>query len=200
MAGLDFDTYYHVYNHANGDDNLFREEKNYIYFLRQWAKYIEPVAFTYAYCLMPNHFHFLIRTKSEEDVKEQRLQHLSGFENLTGVISKQFSNFFNAYAKAYNKQYDRRGSLFMRPFKSKEITSESYRIAIVNYIHRNPVHHGFCDGHEEWPHSSYHAYLSELPTKLQKDDTLAWFNGRDEFISFHKEDRALRDKSLFIDP
>lgn len=200
MAKLAFDTYYHIYNHANGNENLFRSDENYQYFLRQWAKYIEPVAMTYAYCLMPNHFHFLIRTKSEEDVKEQQqIQHLSGFENLTGVVSKQFSNLFNSYAKAYNKQHNRRGSLFMRPFKSKEITSENYLIAIVNYIHRNPVHHGFCEDYEDWPHSSYHAYLSDHPTKVRKEDVLGWFDGKDEFVNFHMEHKVLVDKSLFID-
>lgn len=204
---LNFDTYYHIYNHANGNENLFREEKNYVYFLQKWAEKIEPVANTYAYCLMPNHFHFLIRTKSQGDILEflryNKKLTLQGFETLgelsSKAISLQFSHFFNGYTQAFNKMYERRGSLFMLNFKRKEIDSESYLIAIVNYIHRNPIHHGFCESHDEWPYSSYHAYLSNRQTKLQKDEVLAWFNGKDEFVSFHKEDTILMDKSLFID-
>lgn len=194
---LDFETYYHIYNHANGSDNLFREEKNYGYFLRLWAEKIDPVAGTYAYCLMPNHFHFLIRTRSEDELKTE--PDLTGLKNPSGLFSKRLSNLFNAYAKAYNKLYGRRGSLFMRPFKSKEIVSDTYLTAIVNYIHRNPVHHGFCKNIEDWPHSSYHAYLSEKPTKIQKGDILTWFAGKDEFVNFHKADKLLVDKSVFID-
>ncbi len=59
-------TTYHLYNHANGGDDLFREEENYRYFLRRCDKYINPIADTMAYCLMPNHFHFMVRTKVRE--------------------------------------------------------------------------------------------------------------------------------------
>ncbi len=68
MSRLQPETFYHIYNHANGSDNLFREEDNYNYFLRQWEKYISPIANTYAYCLMPNHFHALIRIKAIEEI------------------------------------------------------------------------------------------------------------------------------------
>ena len=59
-------TTYHLYNHANGGDDLFREEENYRYFLRKWKQHIDPVADNLAYCLMPNHFHFLVTVKSRE--------------------------------------------------------------------------------------------------------------------------------------
>ena len=58
--------YYHIYNRGIDGEVLFREVRNYHHFLRLWAKYIEPVADTYAYCLLSNHFHFLIRIKQEE--------------------------------------------------------------------------------------------------------------------------------------
>ncbi|MBE61112.1 MAG: transposase, partial [Flammeovirgaceae bacterium] len=116
--------YYHVYNHANGDENLFRREENYHYFLNLWAKHIEPIADTYAYCLMPNHFHALIRIK-ELDIIEAKIA-MSDEVTIETFISRTFSNFFNAYAKAFNKMYDRRGSLFNRPFKAKEIDNDQY--------------------------------------------------------------------------
>jgi putative transposase len=61
--------YYPVYNHANGSDNLFLTSENYRYFLQRFASFINPIADIYAYCLMPNHIHFLIRIKSESDLQ-----------------------------------------------------------------------------------------------------------------------------------
>ena len=129
------DTFYHIYNHANGNENLFRNDENYSFFLQKWAKYIEPIADTYAYCLMPNHFHVLVKIKTEEEL-------LWG-KNLSGLLSKQFSNLFNSYAKAYNKMYERKGSLFNRPFKSKLVSDDNYLTTLIYYIHHNPIHHGF---------------------------------------------------------
>jgi putative transposase len=176
-------TFYHIYNHANDPENLFRSDENYRYFLQQWSKYVEPVADTYAYCQMPNHIHFLIRTKDEID-----LRNLPGLEDLSGFISKQFSNLFNSYAKAFNKMYDRRGSLFNRPFKAKEITSDSYLTNVIFYIHHNPIHHGFTTKIEDWPHSSYHALISDKPTRLKRTEVLQWFGSKDAFIKFLNQD------------
>ena len=61
-------TYHHVYNHAIGHENLFRNEGNYEYFLNKYAEYLFPVCQTYAYCLMANHFHLLIKIRSEEEL------------------------------------------------------------------------------------------------------------------------------------
>jgi len=68
---------YHIYNHANGSENIFREEENYRFFLQQYDKYLGGVVDTYAYCLMPNHFHFLVGVKDPLD--------LPGFKNLAGL-------------------------------------------------------------------------------------------------------------------
>ena len=64
---LQFGQHYHIYNRGNNRENLFVQARNYPYFLRLYAKYILPVAETFAYCLMPNHFHFLIRTRTEDE-------------------------------------------------------------------------------------------------------------------------------------
>ena len=127
---------YHIWTHANGDENLFREDKNYTYFLEKYSRYIEPVAETFAYCLMPNHLHLMVRVKDEEEVlKFLRVKRsnpkltLQGFETLGGfsnVISRQFSHLFNGYTQAYNKVYDRKGSLFIPNFKRKLIDSDIY--------------------------------------------------------------------------
>jgi putative transposase len=60
--------FYHVYNRGINGEDLFKEARNYPYFLKLYAKYIPPVAETYAYCLLKNHFHLLIRVRSKEDI------------------------------------------------------------------------------------------------------------------------------------
>ena len=175
-------TFYHIYNHANDPEHLFRSNENYHYFLRQWTKYIEPVAATYAYCLMPNHIHFLIRTKDETE-----LLNLTGLGELSGFVTKQFSNLFNSYAKAYNRMYGRRGSLFNRPFKAKEVVTDDYLTTVIFYIHHNPLHHGFCKHMGDWPHSSYHALISDRLTRVKRQEVVAWFGTKTELIKFHQQ-------------
>lgn len=185
-------SFYHIYNHANGSENLFRSDDNYHFFLRQWAKYIEPVANTYAYCLMPNHFHVLIQTKNLEPP-------FGKYETFQKYASKQFSNLFSSYTQAFNKMYDRKGSLFMSNFKRKEITSDTYLTQIITYIHRNPIHHGFCQSLYDWPHSSFQTLLSTKPTKIKRPEVLEWFGSQEEMKSSHSQSVQLPDKSLLID-
>ncbi len=114
---------YHYYNHANGNDNLFVNEGNYRYFLKKYAEYLFPVFDTFAYCLLPNHFHFLIRVKKEEE-------NPNGFEKPLGFrfnkLSHRVGSFQNAYTKAFNKQQNRKGSLFMQSFGRKAAEDEIY--------------------------------------------------------------------------
>jgi len=60
--------YYHIYNHSNGNLNIFRTEENYRFFIERFVKYMSPYADTYAYCLMPSHFHFLIRVREFREI------------------------------------------------------------------------------------------------------------------------------------
>jgi len=124
---------YHIYSHANGKDLLFVEDSNYQNFLDRLSKYISPVAEIYAYCLMPNHFHLLVRFKDLENNK---------VANEHQYLMKPFSNFLNSYAKAYNKRYNRRGALFLDFLKRKRVQDEKYLLKLLHYIHNNPVHHG----------------------------------------------------------
>ena len=103
--------YYHIYNRGNNGANLFIEARNYNYFLKLYIKHIYPIADTYAYCLMGNHFHLLVKMKPAST-------DLPGFKNLEGLdYSQAFSNLFNAYTKSINRAYNRTGSLFQKNFK-----------------------------------------------------------------------------------
>lgn len=188
---LQLDKYYHLYNHANSNENLFKSDNNYNYFLNKYNQYISPIADTFAYCLMPNHFHFLIKIKEEEIILDlpKFYLHLNpqGFKNLEGFISQQFSNLFNAYTKAYNKMYERKGALFLHNFKRKEVIDEAYFTKLIHYIHANPVHHGFKTKIEDWPYSSFLSYISEKETKIKRQTALDWFGGVVAFNQAHQQ-------------
>ncbi|MCF6184783.1 MAG: hypothetical protein L3J56_09215 [Bacteroidales bacterium] len=193
VSPLEPDKYYHIYNHAAGKDLLFTKNDNYNFFLQQFSKYINPVADTFAYCLMPNHFHFLIRIKEDKDLTG--FQNLSGLKaerrnqaSLTNFISNQFSKLFNSYAKAYNKQQKRRGTLFERPFKRIHIESNKYIRNLIHYIHYNPEHHGFIDDFKEWKYSSFKSLLSEKVTNLKRKEVIELFDDKDNFLYFHKRE------------
>ncbi|MFN3999846.1 transposase [Algoriphagus sp.] len=173
---------YHIYNHANGTENIFPEEENYRFFLQQYEKYLVDVVDTYAYCLMPNHFHLLVGVKGDSD--------LAGFQNLPGLSStnlghssrnpaiKAFSDFFNSYTKAFNKRFERRGSLFVKHFKRTPILDEKQWQEAFLYIHLNPIKHGFVKEIQDWKWSSWHAYQQpEKPSNLNRNYYLNFFDG-----------------------
>jgi putative transposase len=161
------DSIYHIYNHASGNENIFRNTDNFHYFLNKYNYYIDPIADTQAYCLLPNHLHLLIKTKEEDVLMSyfsviNRHSTLQGYTleglNVSKLISQQFSNLFNSYAQAYNRKFDRKGNLFIPRFKRKLVEDDSYYNDLLAYIHNNPVHHGFVENPEDWKFSSYHQY------------------------------------------
>lgn len=207
---LRFGHYYHIYNRGTNGCNLFSESKNYEYFLQLFEKYISEVADTYAWVLMPNHFHFLLRIKDEANIRFNPRKQLVREESANSIGSQslisssdfdpdsdficekfnpqnQFSNLFNAYAQAYNKRYHRTGSLFEHTFHRKEVDNIGYLRQVILYIHNNPVHHGFCSHSIEYPWSSYITCISEKQTKLMRGKVIGWFNNVDEFISMHDQ-------------
>ena len=58
--------YYHIYNRGNNGENIFCKHENYLYFLKQYNHYLGDYLDTFAYCLLPNHFHLLVRVKEKE--------------------------------------------------------------------------------------------------------------------------------------
>ncbi|GGD85119.1 hypothetical protein [Planktosalinus lacus] len=192
-AILEPENTYHIYNRANGNEQLFLSDDNYRYFLKKYDEYISPIVDTFCYCLMPNHFHFLVRVKKEavlneyfKDKIERANSNLQGFKNLECLISRQFSNFFNAYAKAFNKQHNRKGNLFMHTFKRKVITDENYLRKLIHYIHFNPIKAGLTQRAEEWKYCSYKSIISSNAPTLLKEEVVDYFGDMEHFKYCHK--------------
>jgi REP element-mobilizing transposase RayT len=216
MIILEYDKYYHVYNRGNNGEDLFVDGNDYNCFLRSLEKYLYPVADIYAWVLMKNHFHLLLRIKEETEITYYRLSNADRSvyavrfdkekwhttRNLTasaGPVSVSeikfkhpnstlhISHFFNSYAKYFNKKYKRTGALFQRPFKRIEIDSNLYCRQLMVYIHTNPVHHGFTDDYTNYTWSSYKAILLKSPTYYKHMEVLEWFDNPDNFIFVHRQ-------------
>ena len=176
ITPLENGKYYHIYNRGINSDILFRDSDNYNYFLKLYDTHIDPIAETFAWCLMKNHFHFLIRVKEVEEIKTAiKIQ-----------PSQSFSNLFNAYTKAFNKKYNRHGALFERPFRRKWVNYDRYFQNLIVYIHNNPVHHNICDHPLEYAWSSYLSCIADKPTKLNRQKVIETFNDVENFKYVHQ--------------
>lgn len=175
---FEFDSVYHIFSHVNGKELIFREQTNYQFFMKQLDKYILPIADIYAYCLLPNHFHLLLRFKNIEGVN---------IDEEHKYLMKRFGDFLNSYAKAFNKMYDRRGALFLNAIKRKKIKDEKYLLKVLHYIHNNPINHGLANKIDEWKQSSYSSYLNpEKESKLKRSEILQYFDSLEVFKNYHQ--------------
>jgi putative transposase len=144
---------YHIYNRGNNQQTIFFSDENYFYFLKKCRAYLKPFSAILAWCLMPNHFHFLI-SLNDESLKPVK----SG-----GIIMPAITNGFrllqSSYAKGINKQLNRSGNLFQQKTKAKRTNdTKDYSITAFHYIHQNPVTAGLVKKPEEWPYSSFNDY------------------------------------------
>ncbi|HLO60806.1 MAG TPA: hypothetical protein VK179_18790 [Bacteroidales bacterium] len=203
MITLQNSKFYHIYNFDNNHQNLFESDEQYRFFLKIYDKYISPIADTYAWVLMQNHFHLLIRVKETTEIpvykysmnntdavninktKWETSSNRNRELSKTPDPTKHFSHLFNTYSKFFNSLTDRSGALFSRPFKRTEINCDQYLKKLLVYIHCNPVHHGFVEKLSDYKWSSYHTFFSSQPTKLRRSEVINWFDDLDNFEWVH---------------
>jgi len=153
------DVYYHFYNRGNNRQAIFFESDNYLYFLSGIKKYLVPVVNIVAYCLMPTHYHILVRVKPQTSevfkTSEVSLQ-----------VSRAMQKFLISYTKAINKRFERVGSLFQGQFQAKPIQTYPHLLNLCVYIHANPVKDGLVALPEDWIYSNYLEWLGERNGKL----------------------------------
>lgn len=182
--------FYHIYNRGINSGKIFNDSKNYDFFLAKFSEYMLEVCNVYAYCLMPNHFHFLIKIKTDSELEVFAKTYLKAIENncsglhsIENVFSKQFGRFISSYTQAYNKINQRHGALLESPFKRKIIESEDYLRNLIIYIHRNPedLEMDFKD----YRYSSYKSIISSSETKLKREEVITRFSDLENFIYCH---------------
>ncbi|WP_026904854.1 hypothetical protein [Pedobacter glucosidilyticus] len=182
---------YHLFSRAVGKEKLFLKDDNYTYFLQKLKQHTQPVANMYAYSLLPNHFHLLMKIKAEEEIiphyeQVKKIKHTSDTD-LSDFIMERFSNFLNGYTKAFNKINQRKGALFTDYLKRSIVNTDADFSSYLWYIHKNAVHHSITHHIGEWKHDSYHSLLSDKPTSLLRKEIMDWFGGTEFFIQFHEQ-------------
>ncbi len=184
---------YHVFNHANGWENLFQEPRNYHFFLEKMDRFLSPTIDIYAHCLMPNHFHMAVGIPELKELIKRNIDFDGLKEEDAGKkISKQFSNLYNSYTQSFNNYYERMGSLFIPNMKVKEINDVASFCKVVHYIHANPVHHGFTNNIHDWPYSSYNSLISKIGQSKESKFVINSFGGYEQFLNFHKQPIIVR--------
>lgn len=184
LETIQFNNFYHIFNRGINGENLFYTDKNYHHFLNLYKKYIPPVAETFAWCLLKNHFHFLVKIRSASEICDF---FSIKKEKATRKPSQQFAHLFNAYVQAINKQNARHGSLLETPFRRKHIKNESYLKNLILYIHNNPIQHNFVEKIEQYRWSSYTSIISNQKTAIERDKVLAQFENKENFIYCHQQ-------------
>lgn len=145
---------YHIYNRGNNKQRIFFNPENYLYFLKKVRTYIFPHCDILAFCLMPNHFHFLINA----DRRSIATKTIAGKEK--NVLSEGIRNLLSSYTQGINKQNDTSGSLFQQNTKAKLLSKGSnlYDLLCFHYIHQNPMKAKLVRKMEEWEYSSFKDY------------------------------------------
>ncbi len=178
---LEKDCFYHIYNRGINGANIFSNDENRRYFLQQYNKYMFSKVSTFAFCLLQNHFHFVIRIEGEP--KE---------------VTQSFSNFFNSYAKAFNKAENRTGSLFEKHFKRIKVDSEKYLKQVIIYVNLNSQTH-FEKDFKSYDFSSYKEVMSGSFNILKTDELLDIFGGKENFMEVHDSRRISLSEQMTLE-
>jgi REP element-mobilizing transposase RayT len=166
---------YHVCTRGNNRNPIFLADQDRRHFLQLCQERIVPAADLFAYCLLPNHFHLLLRFHAPPDPEP------AGYRQPSRVLA----DMLNAYARAFNLDHGRVGAVFQRPFRRVRIRTQEQLTHVVVYIHHNPQRHGLADGFRTWKFSSFAALRSAGATLLARDEVHAWFGGASAFTSAH---------------
>jgi REP element-mobilizing transposase RayT len=208
---------YHIYNRTVNDEPLFYSDENRLYFLKRYDFFLSDYVDTYAWCLMKNHFHLMIRVKDNFSRKIDKLinaepsnqtepfntassaERLTNLNTQNKIVSNQFRKLFQGYTLAINKQQKRIGTLFQTPFKRSEVNDEKYFCNLIYYIHVNPQHHEIVKDFRNFKWTSFETIFRETPTKLNRGVVLNYFGGKEEFIGFHNRKQDTLNEDWIIE-
>jgi len=197
-----FQEYYHIYNRTHNKEVLFKEAKNYEYFLQKYKSYISPYAEIHAYALLKNHFHFSVKVKSQELIDEyltslrperltvgikKYLESTLKNEAIHDLIISQHHRFFISYSKSINKMYNRVGGLFQRPFKHSHFSADEKFHYMQYYLHHNARKHGVVKKFTDYDYTSYNDIINRDSWIVNVAEVIDLFGSIEEFVNFHNE-------------
>ena len=162
---------YHVYNRGVDRKDIFAQPENYLYLLGKVKQLVAELPITVlAYCLMPNHYHFVLR--QEGDVP----------------VSQFIQRLFQTYTQAFNKQQGRRGPLFEGRFHHVHVDEDDYIVHLCRYVHLNPVAAGMVADPSAWPYSNYLEWVEARPgTLVDRDFIRQYFSTPEAYAAFVRD-------------
>ena len=169
---------YHIMLRGINQQVIFECEEDYEKFIETIKKYKAISGYKiFAYCLMSNHIHLVI--KEEKEKIDEIIKRIAG-----------------SYVYWYNWKYYRKGHLFQDRFRSEPIDDEKYLMTVIRYIHQNPVKAGITEKMDEYEYSSYNEYINSQTELIDKNFVYEMIS-EEGFVEFNNEDNE--DKCLDID-
>jgi len=173
-------SYFHIYQKTNKGRELIPTDKNHDYFLSGIKKVIDPFAVLIAYCILPDHYHLLIRVN--EDPKHNR-----GYPGVCKLLTFHIRQYIRHYSQRVNIVEKSRGKLLgVIPYTETVESVESLK-ALLAGIHLNPIFHNLTADPGDYLPSSFHELLKTTSNSMPCEEVMRLFGGRDSFIDFHSK-------------
>jgi REP element-mobilizing transposase RayT len=178
------DSFYHVFNRGNNRQIIFPQNRNYFFFKDKIRKVIGEYCDIVAYCLMPNHFHFLLYVNEDSRGLAVRSK------PLLQVLEQKLGTLQSSYTRAINNQENKTGSLFQSKIKVIEL-EEDYAFTCFHYIHQNPLKANLVNEFIEWPYSSYNEYISSNEGICNREIAFEFLEIPKDSMAFAKQSREV---------
>ena len=194
--------FYHIVCKSIDGLPLFNEPKDYAVFLERFKKFNRGFMDVWAYCLMLNHAHYIVKVKSAAAIEsyvsqllpQEKTKAMVSFladtnnELLTdAVIERQMNSFLVSYANYVNNKYHRKGGIFQKPFKRIQVSGDSHLQQAIVYVHANAQKHGIVNDFKEYGYSSYNEAINNY---TDSESMIDFFGGEEKYIQVHKEQVA----------
>ncbi|GAB2836479.1 transposase [Ferruginibacter profundus] len=181
---------------------LFRDENDHTIFLERFQKFTAIAFYNWAYCLLNNHVHFIVKVKPLENIviaisktdqtkqtvaMKELLAVQDKPETLDAMIERQVNSFMVSYANYTKNKYHHKGGLFQKPFKRIAIDSDAHLQMAIIYVHANVAKHKVFDNYKKYVHSSYTAIITNNNFYCASASVVQFFGGVEKFILLHEE-------------
>ena len=190
--------YYHIYNRTVGKEQPLKNSEEIHNLLGRFKRLLTPYMDILSYAILINHYHLITRVKPIDldllrgETSSMAKRFLADEVPYSHFLSDQFRRLQLGYTKRYNRKYGRTGSLWQARFKRVSISEIQHLVRKITYVHHNGLHHLGHRTYLEYPHTSYHAVISDKPTSLAREHVLELFkqneksSGLAQFIAYHE--------------
>ncbi len=197
-----FDSHYHLVFKCHGDLLLFKTNENKHYFLRRFTFFLSQYIDCWAWCLLDNHAHMIIKVRSATDIEpainllpeadrtismKRWITEIDNEKRFNELMERQFGRFMVSYTNSYNKFFKRAGGLFQSPFRRSLIKDEAHLQQAIIYVHANPQRHGLIKDFRFYSFSSYQDIVLGNPSFVNISGVIDFFGGRKKLIELHED-------------